>query len=314
LVFTLHDAWLLSGHCAHSFSCERWQTGCGHCPDISIYPEIRRDGTAYNFRRKQHIFNQCHLNIATPSKWLMDKVQQSMLGPCMISSRIIPNGIPLDTFRPGDKSKVRRRLGIDLNVNVLLFTANGIRNNKWKDFETMRASINKLASSSHRRKILFLALGESAPPEKIGNALIQFLPFKTSQKEVAQYYQASDLYIHAAYEENYPLSILEALACGTPAVATSVGGIPEIIHNLNSVSICGTRDSYPLQSATGLLVPSGNADALAYGIETLLMEKNIREQLSQNAVVDAIKRFDIRKQAASYIEWYREILDRKCKR
>src|SRR4029079_4578923 len=37
-VLTLHDAWLLSGHCAHSFECERWTIGCGECPDLTIYP------------------------------------------------------------------------------------------------------------------------------------------------------------------------------------------------------------------------------------------------------------------------------------
>jgi glycosyltransferase involved in cell wall biosynthesis len=52
VLLTLHDAWMLSGHCAHSFDCERWMAGCGSCPDLSIYPEIRRDATAFNWRRK----------------------------------------------------------------------------------------------------------------------------------------------------------------------------------------------------------------------------------------------------------------------
>ena len=42
VVVTLHDSWLLSGHCAHSFDCERWRSGCGSCPDLSIPPAIRR--------------------------------------------------------------------------------------------------------------------------------------------------------------------------------------------------------------------------------------------------------------------------------
>ncbi len=46
LVLTLHDAWLLAGHCAHSMGCERWRTGCGNCPDLGVYPAVRRDATA----------------------------------------------------------------------------------------------------------------------------------------------------------------------------------------------------------------------------------------------------------------------------
>src|SRR5262245_59012697 len=58
VVLTLHDAWLLSGHCAHSFDCQRWQTGCGQCPDLAIPPAIRRDATAYNWRRKRDVYTK----------------------------------------------------------------------------------------------------------------------------------------------------------------------------------------------------------------------------------------------------------------
>src|SRR5262249_33071397 len=75
VVLTLHDAWLLSGHCALSFDCNRWQTGCGECPDLSIYPAIKRDSTAYNWRRKRDILARSRLYVATPSRWLMDRVK-----------------------------------------------------------------------------------------------------------------------------------------------------------------------------------------------------------------------------------------------
>src|SRR5262249_17124394 len=73
-VVTLHDAWLLSGHCAHSFACEKWRTGCGECPDLTIYPEIRRDATRYNWQRKREIYSRSRLYVSTPSQWLMQKV------------------------------------------------------------------------------------------------------------------------------------------------------------------------------------------------------------------------------------------------
>ena len=57
-VLVLHDAWLLSGHCAHSFDCDKWQTGCGACPDLSIEPALRRDGTAHNWTVKQGVYAQ----------------------------------------------------------------------------------------------------------------------------------------------------------------------------------------------------------------------------------------------------------------
>lgn len=74
VILNLRDTWLLSGHCAHSFNCERWKTGCGQCPDLSIYPAIRRDATAYNWQRKREVYTKSRLYITTSSQWLMDKV------------------------------------------------------------------------------------------------------------------------------------------------------------------------------------------------------------------------------------------------
>src|SRR5215510_6516066 len=79
VVVTLHDAWLLTGHCAHSFDCERWKSGCGQCPDLDIYPAIARDGTAHNWRRKREIYRNSRLYVGTPSRWLMQRVEQSIM-------------------------------------------------------------------------------------------------------------------------------------------------------------------------------------------------------------------------------------------
>ena len=88
VVLTLHDAWLLSGHCAHSMGCERWITGCGTCPDLDSYPALRRDGTAYNWKRKQAIFAQSRLYVTTPSQWLMKMSRRGRFSlPCWTSSR-----------------------------------------------------------------------------------------------------------------------------------------------------------------------------------------------------------------------------------
>ncbi|HVX31203.1 MAG TPA: glycosyltransferase, partial [Nitrolancea sp.] len=137
LVATLHDAWLLSGHCAHSLDCERWLTGCGACPDLTIYPAIRRDATAGNWRRKRAIYAQSRLFVATPSQWLMRKVEQSILAPAVAEARVIPNGVDLSIFRPGDRQAARAELGIPQDAHVLVFAANVIRDNVWKDYRTL---------------------------------------------------------------------------------------------------------------------------------------------------------------------------------
>ena len=57
-ILSLHDAWMLSGHCSHSFDCGRWETGCGNCPALWIYPAVPRDATAFNWKRKREIYSR----------------------------------------------------------------------------------------------------------------------------------------------------------------------------------------------------------------------------------------------------------------
>ena len=302
LVMTLHDAWLLSGHCAHSFDCDRWKTGCGQCPDLSIYPAIRRDATAYNWQRKQAIYSNSKLYIATPSRWLMDKVEQSMLNTAMIEGRVIPNGIDLSVFHPENKQVVRTVLGIPQDAKVLLFTANGIRNNMWKDYQTMRTVIAMLAERMQEENLLFIALGEDGPTECIGHAKIQFVPFQKVPTEVARYYQAADIYIHAAKAEVFGLVIAEALACGTPVVATAVGGISEVVDDDDS----------------GFLVPLGNAAAMVASIQKILKNPKLQQEMGVQAAQVARQRFCLEKMVDNYLSWYQEIFltpnsrERRC--
>ena len=112
VVLTLHDQWAFTGHCAHSFGCDRWKTGCGDCPDLTIYPGIPKDRTAENFALKQEIFSRTRLYLSAPSRWLMDKAERSLLAPAVEEARIIPNGVDTNVFRPGDKAIERSRLGL----------------------------------------------------------------------------------------------------------------------------------------------------------------------------------------------------------
>jgi glycosyltransferase involved in cell wall biosynthesis len=292
VVLTLHDAWLLSGHCAHSLDCERWKTGCGHCPDLTLDPAVRRDATAYNWRRKHEIFKQSKLYIATPSRWLMQKVEQSMLAPAVMEARVIPNGIDLSIFHPADKGAARAALDIPQGALAILFTANAFRRNIWKDYQTVRDAIAMTSERMNGQGVLFLGLGDDARAEHIGAAEVRFVPYQTDLKAVASYYQAADVYAHAARADTFPNTVLEALACGTPVVATAVGGIPEQVED----------------GRTGFLVPSGNARALADRLTLLLSDNKRRQCMGILAAEAARGRFDLQRQADAYLDWYKELV------
>jgi glycosyltransferase involved in cell wall biosynthesis len=308
VILNLRDAWLLSGHCAYSFACSRWETGCGQCPDLTLFPEVKRDRTASNWETKKEIFAASHLYVTTPSQWLMERVKRSILAPAIIRSRVIPNGVDLSVFHPGDKQTARAKLGISSEARVVLFAANGIRNNVWKDFETFKAAVAELAETLCDEDIEFLALGEDSPPENIGKAVIWFVPFQEKPEGVALYYQAADLYLHVAKIESFGNTILEARACGIPVVATGVGGIPEQMKGLR-LKIGETEyGSFSAEEASGILVPEGDSGALAVAMGVLLKDESLRKRLGKNASEDARMRFDLKLQAETFLSWYEEIL------
>jgi glycosyltransferase involved in cell wall biosynthesis len=311
VVLTLHDAWLLSGHCAHSLGCGRWKTGCGKCPDLDLYPAIRRDATHHNWKRKKNIYTSSRLYIASPSKWLMDKVDQSILAQGVVEARVIPNGVDLSIFSPNDRNYARSVSNIPENATVILFCAHNVQKNSWKDLELLRKMVAIVAEKMVGKELIFVSLGGDAPTEKVGRATIRYIPYNTNVSIVASYYQAADIYTHAALVDTFPNTIIEALACGTPVVATAVGGIPEQVKGLKGLQNLSDRTcltEYGPEQATGVLVTPGDVDAMADTVIQIAQKPDLRWKISRNAAQDAINRFDLDRQVKDYLDWYREIL------
>ncbi|RPI75328.1 MAG: glycosyltransferase [Desulfobacteraceae bacterium] len=296
-VITLHDAWLLSGHCAHSFDCQRWRTGCSVCPDLTIYPPLRRDGAGFNWSRKKSIFKKSRFYIHTPCQWLLRKTEESILKDSIADSKVIPYGIDLSIFKPVEKTALRAALHIPMHAKVILIAANSIRKSIWKDSISMRESIAWVTQNLAQEDLYFIALGDVAPDEQIGLGRIHFVPFQKEAASLAQYYQASDLYVHPARADTFPNAVLEALACGTPVIATAVGGINEQI----------------IDGVTGFLVPAQDAITLSAAMHRLLQDDILRGHYARNAAEDAVKRFDIRMMVDRFIDWYQIILEQDKK-
>lgn len=290
VVITLHDAWLLSGNCAHSFACEKWKKGCGACPNIHIYPGLERDTTALNWRRKKSIFDRSHIYVTAPSQWLLDKVMQSIMAPAVIEARVIPNGVDLAIFKPGNRRQAREQLAIPEDEKVILFAANGIKRNVFKDYATIRRAIELL--SSNHEKICVIALGEEEEEEQIGNIKIQHVPLIIDRQQVASYYQAADVYVHSSHADTFPTAIIEAMACGIPVVATAVGGISEQV----------------IDGITGTLVPPANASKMASAIDAILKDPQLEKSLGDEGARLAKEKYSLELQISRYLDWYQDIL------
>jgi glycosyltransferase involved in cell wall biosynthesis len=309
-LLTMHDCWLMTGHCAHPFDCGKWETGCGACPDLSIPPAVPTDLTDENWKAKAAIYRESTFFVSTPCEWLMNRVNRSMLVPGIIEARVIRNGVDLDVFKPSDeRASLRQRLGWEADETVLLFAANGIRSNIWKDFATLQSAVEILADRIERKKIRFVALGEDGISEMRNQVRTDWVPFIDDPRQLSNYLQAADLYLHAAKADTFPNTVLEALASGLPVVATAVGGIPEQIKGFRCPGSISPVPEFAQDSATGVLTQAGSAAGMASAIAHLVDSPELTARMRENARRDAEDRFSLSLQARAYIGFFEEMIE-----
>ena len=228
VVWTLHDCWLFTGHCAHySFQkCDRWKNGCFQCPQKKCYPSsLCLDSSKKNWERKKSLFTSVkNLVLVVPSKWLANQVEQSFLG--MYPIKIIPNGIDLGVFKP-TSSDFRERNNLE-NKKVILGVASA-----WGPRKGLNDFVELSKGLDDNYKIILVGLTEQQKNELPKNIL--GITRTNNVKELAEIYTAADVLFNPTYEDTYPTVNLEAQACGTPVVSYRTGGSVESIPQENVI-------------------------------------------------------------------------------
>ncbi len=306
VVVTLHDEWMMTGHCSFTRGCERLFSGCGRCPDLSIYPAVRRDATAENWQRKQAIYAACNLAVVSPSSWLLERARASILAPAVQHWATIANGVDIERFQPGERERARRRLGLPLDGAVLLFAASGGRKNRSKDIETARRTAVELARRRRDRASppVFVLLGATGPVQTTEGVVEWPLRLPPESDLLPDVFRAADLYLHAAHAENFPLAVLEALATGLPVVATAVGGIVDQVPGLAELSTDAVSGVSQTEAA-GVLVDRGDWSRMADAVEALLDDDGLRRRLAANARHLAEEAYGADRQLQAHLDLYR---------
>lgn len=286
-VWTLHDMHSITGHCAHSFDCNQWTRGCGNCPDLSIYPELYTDTTAYLWETKKRLYELSELTVVCPSKWLMNKVEKSILKNKEI--HLVYNGIDRSVFRPINRDAARRKLNLPQNKKILLFNAQGGKDNPWKGGQYLIKAYEKLQD---RDELLFLNIGgNTGSADKMNWRDISYI---SDEQTLALYYSAADVFIHPSLADNCPLVVLEAMSCGTPVISFQTGGIPELVNHL----------------CTGYLAKYKDLDDFIKGIRVFTENEELLTRASSEAQSVVEKHFTIDIMAERYLDIYSSLLSK----
>lgn len=288
-VLTLHDMWSFTGHCAYSFDCDRWKTGCGKCPYPDTYPEIKRDNTHLEWKLKSWVYNHSNLSIVSPSNWLMEQAQQSILKKFPI--HFIPHGIDTEAYQPLDKQQCRSLLGISPGKKVLMFGAARLNDSR-KGTDLLIKALASLPESLKAETIL-LTVGDSG--EAIARTLgmqVLNLGYISGDRLKCIAYSAADLFVFPTRADIFGLVLQESMACGTPVVSFKVGGVPDLVR----------------PGITGYLAAPEDTNDFCNGIVQLLEDEAVRNLMSQNCREITLTEYSLELQAQRYIELYRQVV------
>jgi colanic acid/amylovoran biosynthesis glycosyltransferase len=143
-------------------------------------------------------------------------------------------------------------------------------------------AFSRLRTKGHAVQLTFIGDGPDRPSlerEVIQRDLTQHVTFcgalnhDLTREQIAQ----ADLFALASFAEGIPVALMEAMAMGIPCVSTRVAGIPELIRD----------------HIDGLLVPPSSVESLAIALESLVLDRDLREQLSASARTRVVKRYNL---------------------
>ena len=283
VVWTFHDCWAFTGHCAHfDFAgCDKWKTGCYACELLKEYPRsVFIDNSKDNWLRKRKSFTSVDkLHIVAVSKWLSDIVGHSFMQKYPIE--VIHNGIDLSVFKRVDNN-IREQYGISSDETLVLGVATAWGKDK---------GLNDFVRLSQEPGIKVVLVGI---PEEMRKSLpenIIAVNRTESQQKLAEFYSAADMLVNPTYNDSFPTVNLEALACGTPVVTYRTGGSPEAID-----------------AETGAVVEKGDYAGLLSHIRKFA-QTSYKSSYSKVCRERAEKCFDMNKQFDEYRKLYERLIE-----
>lgn len=233
--------------------------------------------------KKQILSSISNLTIVAPSQWLLNYSRTSVLLE-RFPHYHIPNGFPIDIFKPLDKKFSRSVLNLPLHKTILLFVADSVDNQR-KGFAFLKAAFSHF---NQMTDTCLCVIGDIENSIAFDNLIC--LGRIRNDELLAVAYSAADVFVIASLEDNLPNTMIESLLCGTPVIAFPTGGIQEVIEN----------------GVNGFLCENISVSSLRNTIETFLI--NINTFNTQKIASSAKSNFSSNAQAKKYIELYKRII------
>lgn len=281
VIWTVHDCWLYTGHCYYysAARCDKWQTGCGHCPQKRAFPATWVfDRSARNWRIKQRVFGSLErLTIVPVSDWIRQEMAHSFLADKPF--QVIHNGIDLEVFHPAGTEAERPADTVILGVATLWHEEKGVR-----DFIDLAG---RLQDGEH-----LVLVGRMSEEQRAAfPAGVEFIERTENVAILAALYSRATAFVNPTWQDNYPTVNLEAIACGTPVVTYRTGGSVEAVTE-----------------GTGFVVEQGDVQGLLDRVRELAAGD--RQAIAARCRAHALQHFSKLERYQDYIRLYESLTAR----
>jgi glycosyltransferase involved in cell wall biosynthesis len=220
--------------------------------------------------------------------------------------RQVPNGVDVDRFAPADAAQrleLRRRLGLPGDRPLVLFVGviapdkrPDVLFDAWLQLQADPTTASTLVLVGATNPDLYELgdrLGDRLRSAASSSGFGDRVVFAPPTHDIQDYFRAADIYAMPSAREGSPIALLEAMSCALPCVASRLpGSTDDIIDN----------------DRNGILVPSGDANAFAGALRSLLLDRNTAAALGARARETVLQRFSFQRIAEQWLAAYRDVL------
>jgi glycosyltransferase involved in cell wall biosynthesis len=236
VVISLHDMWHFTGGCFLYRGCNLYSDTCAPCPILKT--PLNRVLAKDEQRRKLQAYRSRRVRFVANSRWLAGLAEQSPIVRACGGARVIPPGIDTAVFKPQNKAECRAELAIPADSFVIAAGAASLTDEN-KNIPWLLDQLSRVPTAEN---VMVALAGEGTVPVPNG-VNVRFVGNLVNRRERARVFAAADVFVSASLMETYGLTLIEAMACGTPVVAFRVGGIPEAAPDGQGAIVCDRQDS-----------------------------------------------------------------------
>lgn len=280
ITWTLADMAAFTGGCHYSEGCEGFIRDCSDCPLIGEEVNLPREIHATKMKAYETLRN---LHIICPSRWLAERARKSTLLQ-NVPVHVIPNPVPFWDLWPENKKVARTRLGLDLNKKYVLFGAENLLSVR-KGGSLLVEALKKYITEWGAKDICVLTIGNAQLDLPVPQHPLGFID---SADNLRLAYSAADVFAFPSTEDNSPLTVSEAMACGTPVVAFPVGNVPELVVHMSNGYVAPYKDTGSFAKGLAWLLSADSETRLKHSMRAV---KSVRDY--NNPLLSAQRHHDL---------------------